>query len=129
MKFKKIKFKNIYIGDIYKRELDENVGMKSIKHSDTSIITLYKKDAILLEVGNNGFVEINKLKNYLVYLALGKLIKDDDEFTFGNMILTDIYNPLSDIEYFVSNITLIQPDIEDLNYSDIKKLKKTFKKR
>ena len=129
MNFKKIKFKNIYIGDIYKRELDENVGMKSIKHSDTSIITLYKKDAILLEVGNNGFVEINKLKNYLVYLALGKLIKDDDEFTFGNMILTDIYNPLSDIEYFVSNITLIQPDIEDLNYSDIKKLKKTFKKR
>lgn len=126
MKINKVVFKNIYIGNIYKiTPVDDSNFHVVLKKSK---IELYKENILLLQLCTHAFVDIEIIKNYFKYLTLSNLIKDNDEFIFANRILSDIYTPLGDIEYFVSDLTLVQSDVEDLSYKDIKKLKKIYKK-
>ena len=123
MILKKVKFKNIYIGDIYKKE--EVVEREMKKIISNPFVSLHKENVLLLQLCDHAFINIDDLKSYFVYLSLARLIIDEDKFSFGDKILSDIYNPLGDVDYFVYNLSLVQPEVEDLSYKDIKKLRKT----
>ena len=127
--YKRRKFKKLFVGDIYKKGDDKNRNVKQIiKHPNIEIL---KSNALLLKVCKNGYVDIDDIKSYFIFLSISELITNEYEYHFGDLILPDIYNPLSDIDRFILSDSLCEIDFEDelddINYSMIKKLKKTIK--
>lgn len=115
----KLNIMGIYIGNIYER-VSKNESI------------LYKENVILLKINDHSFVPLESLKSYLVYLSVCKLVIDKN-FILCDYILTDVYNPRVELKYYIDNNSLALVDtnisIENIEYDEIKNLRKTFVKK
>lgn len=130
---RKLELEGIYTGDIYRISkacefVSKRDSIRIIPH-ETS---LYKKCALLLQILDHSFVDVDTVKNFYEFIYIYNYLRSFDYVSVDqNKIISDLYGYTKEGLLYVEKSSLVPYDSNlegEISYKEIKQLKYRYNK-